>query len=80
MATLLAKVALASAVLALVCWGAQRWLLAGWEHELFATKAIALTATIGDAIGAFLGCGWLLRIEELLELGQALRRRARGAA
>jgi putative peptidoglycan lipid II flippase len=76
MATLLAKVALASAALALVCWAAQRWLLGGWAHELLAARAFSLLATIVAAIGAFLWCGSMLRIEELQELGAALRRRA----
>ena len=80
MATLLAKVAIASAALALVCFGAQRWLLAGWAHELLAARTASLLATIVTAIGAFLWCGSMLRIEELRELWEAVRRRARRGA
>jgi putative peptidoglycan lipid II flippase len=79
MATLLAKVALASAALALVCWGAQRWLLQDWARMAFAARAGWLLLTIVAGIGVFLWCGALLRIEELRELGEALRRRAHRA-
>ena len=79
MATLLAKVALASAALALVCWSAQHWLLQDWARMAFAARTGWLLLTIVTGIGVFLWCGALLRIEELRELGQALRRRAHRA-
>jgi putative peptidoglycan lipid II flippase len=80
MATLLGKVAVASAVLGLVCWGAQRWLLDDWAHEVFAARTLSLFATILAAIGAFLWCGSLLKIEELREFAEALRRRSHRSA
>ena len=79
MATLLAKVALASAALALVCWGAQHWLLQDWAGMAFGARTGWLLLTIVAGIGVFLWCGALLRIEELRELGEALRRRAHRA-
>jgi len=79
MATLLAKVALASAALALVCWGAQHWLLQDWAGMAFGARTGWLLLTIVTGIGVFLWCGALLRIEELRELGEALRRRAHRA-
>ncbi len=75
MALLLAKVAFASAMLALVCWASQHWLLAGWEHLAFAPRLGLLLLTIATAMCAFVGSGVLLRIEELQELMSALRRR-----
>jgi len=76
MSTLLFKVALASAALALVCWGSQQWLLAGWEQLAFTPRLALLLLTIVAAMLAFLGCGVALRIEELQEVVQAVRRRA----
>jgi putative peptidoglycan lipid II flippase len=75
MSMLLAKVALASAMLALVCWASQHWLLAGWEQLSFAPRLGLLLLTIGTAMLAFVGSGVLLRIEELQELMAAVRRR-----
>ena len=79
MATLLVKVAFASAALAVVCWSSQRWLLQDWARMAFAARTGWLLLTIVTGIGVFLWCGALLRIEELHELGQALRRRAHRA-
>ncbi len=75
MSALLAKVVAASAVLALVCWSSQHWLLGGWAQLHFAARLGLLLVTIAAGMLAFLGIGAALRIEELQELGQALRRR-----
>lgn len=75
MATLLFKVAVASAALALVCWSSQHWLLADWARQPFAARLGGLSLTIVIGIAVFLWCGALLRIEELRELKDALRRR-----
>ena len=76
MSTLLVKVAAASAVLALICWGSEHWLLDDWSGLHFAARLGLLLLTITAGMLAFLGCGAALRIEELQELMQALRRRA----
>ena len=75
MSTLLLKAVAASAVLALVCWSSQHWLLDGWTRLAFAPRLGLLMLTITAGIAAFLGCGVALRIEELQELMDALRRR-----
>ncbi len=77
MSTLLVKVAAASAVLALICWSSQHWLLDDWAGLRFAARLGLLLLTITAGVLAFLGCGAALRIEELQELTQALRRRVR---
>jgi putative peptidoglycan lipid II flippase len=75
MSTLLLKAVAASAVLALVCWSAQHWLLDGWAHLAFAPRLSLLLLTIATGIAAFVASGVALRIEELQELLQAMRRR-----
>ncbi|HEY4974052.1 MAG TPA: murein biosynthesis integral membrane protein MurJ [Steroidobacteraceae bacterium] len=77
--TLLGKVALASAALALVCWASQQWLLADWASQAFVSKLASLLATVVVAALVFMGCGAALRVEELHELINALRRRLRRA-
>lgn len=76
MATLLAKVGAASVALGAVCWAAQRWLLAPAAHEALAARTGALLATILAASAVFLWVGSMLRLEELRELREAVRRRA----
>jgi putative peptidoglycan lipid II flippase len=80
MSTLLFKAVAASAVLALVCWSAQHWLFDGWAHLAFASRLGLLLLTIAAGITAFLLCGLALRIEELRELMDALRRRVHRSA
>jgi len=77
MATLLAKVALASLALALICWSSQHWLLNDWAHQAFGARLSWLLLTIVAGILAFVSCGIALRIDELRELMAALRRHAR---
>lgn len=76
MSTLLAKVAVASAALALICWSSQHWLLNDWAHQAFAPRLGWLLLTIVAGIVAFVGCGLALRIDEMRELVSALRRHA----
>jgi putative peptidoglycan lipid II flippase len=72
---MLVKVALASGALVAVCAGSTQWLLADWAHAAFLPKLAALMATVLAGIAAFVAAGIALRIEELQELLQALRRR-----
>lgn len=76
MAALLFKVALASAALAATCWASQHWLLQAWAQQVFVTRLVLLLLTIVVGMLVFLGCGAALRIEELQELIDAVRRRA----
>jgi putative peptidoglycan lipid II flippase len=79
MAVLLAKVTLASAALAGICWASQQWLLHDWAQLAFVARLSLLLLTIALAVLGFLACGAALRIEELRELFDALRRRAHRA-
>ena len=55
MSTLLLKVVLASAALALVCWSAQHWLLGDWAQLPFAARLSGLLLTIVGGIVVFIG-------------------------
>jgi peptidoglycan biosynthesis protein MviN/MurJ (putative lipid II flippase) len=79
MLAMLGKVALAAAALALVCWASLHWWLANWATQGFASKLGALLVTVVVGALIFVGCGTALRIEELSELTDALRRRLRRA-
>lgn len=71
----LAKLALAGAVLALVCWAGQHWLMAGWAHEGFLLRMVFLLVTIAVAGGAFFAVALLLRIEELDDVAAMAKRK-----
>jgi putative peptidoglycan lipid II flippase len=77
MLVMLAKTAVAGAALAGVCAASMHWLMADWPIQPFAQKTVALLATVTVAGLTFLGCGMLLRIEEMHELAKAVRRRLR---
>jgi putative peptidoglycan lipid II flippase len=72
---MLAKVSAACAVLALICWASQHWMLMHWATQPFLPKAAALLATVVVGALGFLGSGLVLGIEELHELIAILRRR-----
>jgi putative peptidoglycan lipid II flippase len=74
---LLGKLGVASAALVAVCAASLRWLLADWQTQVFLIKLAALLGTVTLSAAVFAGCGALLHIEELKELGEALRRRLR---
>jgi putative peptidoglycan lipid II flippase len=75
MLVILAKVAVAGLALVAVCEASAHWLLADWARQAFALKLAALLSTIVAGAAVFLGCGTLLRIEELHEILGAVRRR-----
>jgi putative peptidoglycan lipid II flippase len=72
---LLAKVALASVSLVVVCAASSRWLLADWQHQALLPKIAALLVTVIAGAGLFAASGILLHIEELKELRDAFKRR-----
>jgi putative peptidoglycan lipid II flippase len=74
---LLAKVAVAGAALVAVCAASSHWLLADWRVQSLWIKLPALLATVAAGAAAFAACGVLLHIEELKDLGEALKRRLR---
>jgi len=75
MLQMLAKVALAGAALAAICWASQHWLLANWATQGLVPKAGGLLLTVVVGALFFLGCGAALRIEELNDLIAAAKRR-----
>jgi hypothetical protein len=77
MLRMLGKVALASLVLIGLCGASSHWLLSDWEIQSFVTKLAALLGTVVLGAAAFVACGLVLRIEELTELLDALRRRTK---
>jgi putative peptidoglycan lipid II flippase len=77
MLILLGKAVIAGAALAAVCAASTHWLLSDWATQSFVHKAGALFATVTAGGSAFLGVGAALRIAELNELIDAVRRRVR---
>jgi putative peptidoglycan lipid II flippase len=71
----LAKLAVAGAALAAVCWAAEHWLFAGWPHLNFALRATYLFATIAIAGAIFFATAMLMRIEELDDLKRLVQRK-----
>jgi putative peptidoglycan lipid II flippase len=80
MLAMLAKVALASAALAAICWASRHWLLADWATQAFMGKLLALLLTVVMGALVFLGCGAALHIDELRTLKSAIARRLRRIA
>jgi putative peptidoglycan lipid II flippase len=74
---MLGKVALASVALVALCLASSHWLLADWADQAFWSKLSALLVTVIGGAAVFVGCGSLLRIEELNEVVGAVRRRLR---
>jgi len=76
---LLSRVALASAVLALICWAGSHYLLGGWAVERFWPKLGSLVIVIAAGAGAFFCSATALRIREMQQISQAVSRRFRRA-
>jgi putative peptidoglycan lipid II flippase len=79
MLKLLARLSVACAVLALICWGGSSALLANWPAEAFWPKLGGLLLVIVTSIGAFFGCAMLLGIEEMRDIAQVVKRKLRVA-
>ncbi len=79
MLKLLSRLSVACAVLALICWGGSSWLLGNWPGEAFWPKLGGLLLVIVTGIGAFFGCAMLLRIEEMRDIAQVVKRKLRAA-
>ncbi|MDP9084073.1 MAG: murein biosynthesis integral membrane protein MurJ [Pseudomonadota bacterium] len=77
MLKMLAKVAVAAAGLIAVCAVSSRWLLADWQTQSALSKVIYLLGTVAAGAAVFVGLGTLLRIEELDQLTNSLKRRLR---
>jgi putative peptidoglycan lipid II flippase len=77
MLTMLLKLAVAALPLVAVCAASSHWLLADWATQGFLPKLGALLATVVLGAAVFVGGCVLLRVGEVEELIQALRRRLR---
>src|SRR5205809_400209 len=73
----LAKICLAGLLLALICWLANYWWLDAWEHLRFFEKLFALFATILVSAAAFFGVTFLLRVDEVRNVFDLVKRRLR---
>lgn len=71
----LGKVALAGAALAALCAASLHWLLADWATAPTWSKALALLGTVAGGGAVFAGCCLGLKVEELGELAESIRRR-----
>ena len=79
MATLLIKVALASAALFAVSWAGAHYLLADWAVQPFWPKCASLLLVIATGAAAFFMCASALGITEVHDITAAVRRRLRRA-
>src|SRR5438132_4649675 len=75
----LAKICVAGALLALVCWAANYLWLDAWSDMRFFQKLAILLATIAFAGAAFFGAAFLLRISEVQDIIDVFRRKVRRA-
>jgi peptidoglycan biosynthesis protein MviN/MurJ (putative lipid II flippase) len=73
----IAKICLAGALLALVCWAANYWWLDAWASLRFFAKLAALLVTIVFGATAFFTAAFLLRVSEVQDIIDVFRRRLR---
>src|SRR5438067_2037584 len=71
----LVRICLAGLLLAVVCWAANHWWLGGWEHLRFVEKVCALFGTIIVGVAVFFSAAFLLRVDEVRDLFDLIRRR-----
>ena len=71
----LAKLVVASAVLAGVCWAGNRWLLGGWTHMPLFMRIGSLGSVIAVGGAAFFGAALALRVGELEDLMRLIKRK-----
>jgi putative peptidoglycan lipid II flippase len=73
----LGKVVLASDALALACWGCDWLMLSRWQEMGFTLRVLALSLTIGLSLGAFCLVASLLRLREMNDILETVRRKLR---
>jgi putative peptidoglycan lipid II flippase len=71
----LGKICVAGMLLALVCWAANYWWLDAWEQLRFFEKVCALLTTIIVSLITFFGAAFLLRVNEVQDVVDLVRRR-----
>jgi putative peptidoglycan lipid II flippase len=79
MFSMLARLGVACAVLALICWGGLHWPLAHWQSGPFWPKLGALTLVIAAGAGAFFACALALGIAEMRDIAHIVKRKLRAA-
>jgi putative peptidoglycan lipid II flippase len=73
----LLKILAASALLALVCWAGDRWVLGAWAHFALAARIGGLLLVIGVGAVAFFGAALALRVGEMDDVAKLIRRKLR---
>ena len=73
----LAKVFVAGAALALVCWAASHWWLDAWRSLRFVPRLVALLITIVVGVATFFGSAFLLRVKEVQDVADLVGRKIR---
>src|ERR1700730_6579677 len=73
----LGKICVAGVLLALVCWAANYWWLDAWERLRFLEKLCAMLIAIAVGATAFFGAAFLLRVDEVQDVVELIRRRLR---
>ena len=73
----LAKICVAGALLALICWAANYWWLDAWASLRFFPKLAALLATIVFGAMVFFGAAFFLRVSEVNDIIDVFRSRFR---
>src|SRR5437660_7126608 len=71
----LGKICVAGALLALVCWAANYWWLDAWERLRFLEKLCAMFVAIAVGATAFFGAAFLLRVDEVQDVVDLIKRR-----
>jgi len=71
----LGKICLAGALLALICWAANYWWLDAWADMRFFPRLCALLLAIGFGATAFFGGTFFLRVSEVQDIADLLRRK-----
>lgn len=75
MLSALAKILAAGLLLALVCWAANHFYLGSWEQLRLLQKSIALFGTIFAGVVIFFSAAYLLRVNEVKEIFDLVRRK-----
>jgi peptidoglycan biosynthesis protein MviN/MurJ (putative lipid II flippase) len=71
----LGKICVAGMLLAFVCWAANYWWLDAWEQVRFFKKLCVLLTAILVSLITFFGAAFLLRVDEVQDLVDLVRRR-----
>jgi putative peptidoglycan lipid II flippase len=69
------KLGLAGAVLAVLCWAGNHWMLAGWAHFGLLLRILSLGSVIALAGGAFFLVTMLLHVEEMDDVTRLAKRK-----